>query len=120
MSRHGSEPVREADDLEARRPSGWGGLARLYWMLLGNAIVGYTSVAIAQHTHSLSWRDLLFWSAATSLVAVRYLDVTVLGGTTADGARAMVSHWRRYSIVVLLVSAGCWAAAHAVAFVMGK
>lgn len=110
----------EAPGPSSRQHGGTGALARLYWMLGGNAIVGYMAVAIGRHSHALSWRDLLYWAAAGSLVVVRYLDVTLLDGTTADGERATGSDWRRYSTVALLICACVWVAAHVVALIMGR
>jgi hypothetical protein len=92
--------------------SGLGFLARIYWMLAGNAILGLVAAKIAASSATLSWLDLAYWGLVVSLVAVRYADVTVLDGTTADGARATRAHWRRYAAVLSIVCVSVWALAH--------
>jgi len=97
-----------------------GAIARIYWFLGGNVIVGYFAVAIAQHPYAWSSRDLAYWVAVASLVTVRYIDVALLDGTTADGDRATLSDWRRYSTFLLLICGSGWVGAHAVGLVIGR
>jgi hypothetical protein len=87
---------RKSDPEEAPASSGAvGAAARLHWMLVGNAALGFLAVFIAQTSGGLSWFDLAYWMVFASLVAVRYADVTLLGGSTADGLPATRSHWLR-------------------------
>jgi hypothetical protein len=109
-------PQRRIESSEAApRSSGLGTLARIYWMLAGNAALGLVAALIATSSSALSWLDLAYWAIVSSLVAVRYADVTVLGGTTADGAPATRAHWRRYAAALSIACAAVWAAAHAAA-----
>lgn len=102
------------------RSSGLGFLARLYWMLAGNGALGLMAALIAASSSALSWLDLAYWGIVSSLVAVRYADVTALGGSTADGAPASRAHWRRYTAVLSIVAAGIWATARAAALLKGR
>jgi hypothetical protein len=49
------------------------------------------------------------------MIIVRLLDIKFLNGQTATGEPASVKHWRRYAIMLVLISAVIWAAAHATA-----
>ena len=114
------KPRDEAPSFSSRDGTVAAALARLYWMLAGNFVASFLAFGIALHGHGLSWRDLAYAAAVASLVAVRFVDVTRLGGTTADGDPATRSDWRRYSTVLLLIGGGVWIVAHGVAFVLGR
>jgi hypothetical protein len=114
-------PQRSVEPLEAEeRSSGLGILARLHWMLAGNGALGLLAALIATSASTLSWRDLVYWAVVVSLIAVRYADVTILGGRAADGAPASRAHWRRYTLVLSIVAAAVWVAAHAAARLVGR
>lgn len=99
------------------RTTGAEALARFYWMFAGNAAVGFLAMSIARHAQALSWRDLAYWGAVASLIAVRFVDIARLGGATADGEPATPAHWRRYSALLVLICGLGWAAAHGIALV---
>jgi hypothetical protein len=92
-----------------------GTIARIYWMLAGYGLLCLTAGSIAKSGPSLSPRDVAFWVIAVSIIAVRYVDVIYLQGTTADGEPATVAHWRRYAGMVAVVAVALWAAAHGAA-----
>ncbi len=94
-------------------------LARLYWMMGGNAALGFLLAFIAKSRPAFSSFDLAYWAVFASLIAVRYVDVTRLGGSTAEGTPATRAHWRRYSAVLSAICVAAWAAAHAVALLIG-
>jgi hypothetical protein len=92
-----------------------GALARFYWMLGGNAALSLTAIGIAQQGPECTWvADFTFWAVAASLVLVRYLDIALLGGTTASGDPASVGAWYGYSWRLLLVASAVWIIAHAI------
>jgi hypothetical protein len=98
------------------KPSLIGVAARLYWMLVGNAILYLFAVAITQRGYERGWvADAGFWAAVGSLVLVRYVDVALLGGATASGGPASRRDWHRYVARLLPVSFVLWIIAHAVA-----
>ena len=93
-----------------------GAVARLYWMLVGNAVLYLAAVGITLQSHESPWViDAVFWAAVASLVLVRYLDITRLHGLTGSGEPASVGDWSRYACRVFLVSLTVWILAHAVA-----
>jgi ABC-type polysaccharide/polyol phosphate export permease len=93
-----------------------GALARLYWMLLGNAILALLVLLIAQQGRDRAWAtDAIFWAAVVSIVLVRYLDIALLDGATASGEPASLSDWRRYTACLVPLALVVWVLAHAVA-----
>jgi len=56
--------------------------------------------------------DVLYWFTVGCLLAARYVDIRSLGGRTADGAPATMGHWRRYAVVLVVVSAVLWIVVH--------
>lgn len=91
-------------------------VARVYWMIVGNCLLYIAALAIAQGRAWGSAIDALFWLTAASLVAVRYLDVRLLGGTTASGTRATFRDWYVYSRTLLAASLALWMASRALAW----
>ncbi|HEX5042493.1 MAG TPA: hypothetical protein VFV75_06280 [Candidatus Polarisedimenticolaceae bacterium] len=89
-------------------------LARLYWMLLGNAALVLLAAALL-HDPAWSWRDATFFATAASVVLVRAVDSLRLGGLTADGKPSTAAHVRRHAIVMVLCSGVAWAAAKVIA-----
>lgn len=96
--------------------SGYGCLVRLGWMFVGNVLLVLCAIAIAQRGRSLSWVDAAFWALIASLLGLRYLDIARMGGQTATGQPASMSHWRRYVAFLLVFALALWFGAHAVAW----
>ena len=89
---------------------------RIFWMLIGNAILLACAYGIIQHRSSLlSMADALYWATVGSLLAARYIDIRYLYGLTAEGDPATMAHWGRYATVLGVVSTGLWLGAHAIA-----
>lgn len=85
--------------------------ARLFWLVFGNAALFFLAVFIAK-TGKLSLYDLAYWAVAAALVVVRLVDVTLLDGRTAEGEEATPAHWRRYAVIVSIVSLVLWILAY--------
>lgn len=93
-----------------------GCLARVFWMLLGNVALVFCAVFIARGTAGfLSAADIVFWIAVAAMLAVRYVDIARLGGSTVTGKPAELRDWPRYAGVVSAYSLGLWLAAHGLA-----
>jgi hypothetical protein len=107
MSEHNSQTVD-------KQGTAAGVLARLFWMLFGNAILAFSAVFILHNRGGfLHTADLVFWITVAVLVLVRYLDIRFLNGLTAAGAPASMRHWIRYVVVLLAVAVVGWILAHA-------
>jgi hypothetical protein len=93
-----------------------GCLIRLVWMLLGNIIWAVSAISIAMHSSSLSVADAIFWATVAGLIGVRHIDIARFGGQTASGQPATLSHWRRYAIMLVVLSFAVWIVVHAIAW----
>ncbi len=93
-----------------------GCLVRLAWMLFGNIALFLLAAFIAQHTQTaFSTTDLAYWAVVAAAIAARYWDIRSFKGQTATSQPATMAHWRRYALVLLVVSLVVWGAAHAIA-----
>jgi hypothetical protein len=91
-------------------------LARPFWMFFGNFVLMICAANILMgESSSNRTSDIIFWCAVAAMIIVRLLDIKFLNGQTATGEPASVKHWRRYAIMLVLISAVIWAAAHATA-----
>ena len=86
-------------------------IARVFWLLVGNAILFFLAVYIGE-TGTMSALDIAFWAVVAALGVVRYVDITRLNGLTTDGEPASLRHWRRYVVALVLGSAALWGSAH--------
>lgn len=89
-------------------------IVRVTWLLFGNFALALLATLIVR-AGTVSALDAVFWGVVSVLVGARYIDVTRLGGLTAEGDPASLRHWRRYSAYLVAASAGLWALAHAAA-----
>jgi len=91
-------------------------LLRIFWTFFGLAALGLTLAWIGTRSRGvLSVGDAVFAALAVALVVVRLIDVRFLHGETSDGDRpATMADWARYSLLVVLGSAGGWLAVRAV------
>jgi hypothetical protein len=80
------------------------------WMAWGNAALLFCAVKMAEGT-APTVSTALFILAVGALIGGRYIDIACFKGETADGEPATLSHWRRYAVGVLLVSAVLWVVA---------
>jgi hypothetical protein len=97
-----------------RQGTAAGVLARLFWMLVGNAILAFSLVSLLHNKGGfLHTADWVFWITVVVLVLVRYLDIRFCNGQTAAGAPASSRHWVKYVVILLVVSTTTWILAHA-------
>jgi len=87
-------------------------VVRLFWMFLGNMVLGVSVLLIVKGGVSLSLIDVLYWLIVPLQVGARYLDVAWFKGNTAYGEPASMDHWRRYTFGLLLFAVCAWLAAH--------
>lgn len=84
-------------------------LVRLGWMGAGNAALLLLAVGIIQEpSWTLTAKDALFWTVVAAVVVLRYVDVTRLGGRTADGEPATRRHLVRHAVGLVVGSALLW------------
>jgi hypothetical protein len=79
---------------------------RLFWMLLGNAIVfGSLATIIVNELAFPTLLDGVIWLAVALISAARWADITRYHGTTATGEDATPADWRRHTLILVLVTA---------------
>src|SRR3990172_9519333 len=92
-------------------------LARLFWMAIGNVVLVMASVSIFQQKGAMfQTADVVFWIIVPALILVRYLDIRLWNGQTAMGTPATMTHWRKYSALLLAGSTVVWLLCHAVSY----
>ena len=108
----------DTDRVEINTLSGC--LLRVFWLLIGNlalVICAYLiAVGGAKTFFEVSVFDVLFWAAALILGLSRYIDIRFFQGSTTDGVRATMAHFRVYCFWLWIISWGLWILAHAVAY----
>jgi hypothetical protein len=91
------------------------GLARAFWMMLGNILLLVLCLSIArQLPWTFTWRDGAYALGLGTLLAVRWIDITRLGGRTADGDPATTDDWRRWALRTSAFAAAGWCFAQAI------
>jgi len=89
----------------------WALAVRLYWMAFGNILVLFAAIAAARADRAGA-ADVILLLAATSLIVMRYVDITRYTGLTEDGKTpATLAHWRRYALGVAVVTSVLWGVA---------
>ncbi len=78
-------------------------LVRLFWMVIGNFILFFMVCGIcAGQNKGLGLKDAIYAIVVVLLVLTRYIDIRYLGGLTAQGAPASMTHWYRYSAGLII------------------
>jgi len=95
--------------------TGSGCLIRMLWFLAVPAVLLLSAaIIVQQHRKPFSAADAVFFGTVVLAAVIRYLDIRFFRGETVTGGPATMRHWRRYAILLILVSLVVWAAAHAV------
>jgi hypothetical protein len=88
-------------------------LVRPFWMFFGNFLLIICAAHIFMgESGSTRTSNIIFWSAVVAMITVRFFDIKFLDGQTATGQPASIKHWRRYAIMLAVISAAIWTAAH--------
>jgi hypothetical protein len=87
---------------------------RLTWILGGIGVLLFTAVHIAMRK-APGLTDIVFLLAAIGIVIVRFVDIRYFKGETSDNQPAMPKHWRRFSIIILIVAGHLYSLAKIVA-----
>jgi len=86
-----------------------GVLARLYWMAIGPIATILVVLAIIMKSFKNTIpTSLIYWSLVLSIILIRYLDIRYFKGETADGEPATLKHWKKFSIVGVIVYCAIW------------
>ena len=110
--------MSKTDDLTTvKNSSALGLLARLFWMLIGNAILAISGVSILHEDKGLHIADAIFWITIAVLISVRYLDIKFWQGGTCTGRPATMADWRKYVVMLIGIAGGVWVVLHLVTYI---
>jgi hypothetical protein len=108
-----SEIKKDINQTNNAQESGLGILLRIFWMMIGNVILFLFLVGIYEsEKRALSLKDGIYWVIVILLIIIRYLDIKYLGGSTARGFPASMSHWYRYVAGLIICAGLLWGLAH--------
>jgi hypothetical protein len=80
-----------------------GCLFRLYWMLVGNAVI-FTSGAMLAKTGNFALYGSIYLVTLISLIMARYFDIVYFNGQKADySGPATKGDFHRYAITISIV-----------------
>ena len=86
-----------------------GCFTRVAWILVLPAAVFYSALLIAERKAVAGISPHLVLAAMVALaIAVRWADVVLFKGQTANGEPATLGEWRRYALVVAAAGAVLW------------
>ena len=92
-------------------------LLRLFWMIIGNVVLGFSGLYILWGRESFfSVFDISYGAVVPLLIVSRYVDIAKFHGATGTGEPATMAHWRRYALGVLVISVAAWVILHGIAF----
>jgi hypothetical protein len=104
------------DTLPTAGMSAGGCLVRLGWMLFGGVLMVFSVLGILRHEGFLSIADAVFWAGMAACIVLRYVDIKHFHGHTGSGEPSTMAHWRRYTLMLLVLGAAAWGVAHALSY----
>jgi hypothetical protein len=108
---HMAVEQRQTNPQPETRPSGCLPLVlRVFWMAFGNIALVLCAAFVSKGTAPVV-ADIAFFSVAISLIVVRYVDIALFAGDTAEGKPATIADWRRYALKLAVISSALWALA---------
>jgi hypothetical protein len=114
MTKENNQPIAKYDSIFSL-------LVRVFWMLLGNAILAISAIFITQ---GKDWKfqtaDVVFWVIVAALLLARYLDIKFYSDSDSTGQPASMVNWRKYAAILLIISTAVWVLAHVVNYLMVK
>ena len=96
----------ESDDTQR----GLGSIVRTFWTLMGDVALGILAIGISHRHSGINSLDVFYLITVVLLIAVRYCDIKYFTGSS-DKHTAMAD-WRKYVLLLLLITGGMWLAAH--------
>ena len=105
----------EPNNEKAQHDSLPGCFLRLFWMIVGHALLAFCAVSIVSGGSRLpSLEDAVYWAVVVCLLATRFVDIQYFQGRTTDGDAASMADWLSYALRVSEAYAGLWLVAHAI------
>lgn len=106
----------QESNISREAPAQAGFALRLFWMLVGNAIIfGSIATIVVNEVAFPSVLDAVIGVTVVLTLAARWIDITRRQGTTAAGEPATRADWRRHALTLVLVAAAGSVVAHMLA-----
>ncbi|HYF51382.1 MAG TPA: hypothetical protein VEJ63_18350 [Planctomycetota bacterium] len=97
--------------------SPYGCFVRVYWLILGNALIAFSALFIFMKREGiLSPVNLVFWSGVIAVIIFRLIDIQYFAGTTSKGEPANMAVFRKYAMTVVVICALLWGATHTLVY----
>ena len=105
-----------ADQEQAYTPVS-GCLARLFWLVGGNAMLALALLQILfTQPPIFSLVDAFYGSIVVLILVARYVDIRYFHGATGEGKPSTMADWRRHASIEVGAAAVAWCAAHAAVY----
>jgi hypothetical protein len=106
MPSGGDHPNPEHDSLP-------GCFLRLFWLMIGNALLALALLQILfSQAPFFSGVDLFFWSVVGGMIAARFADVAYFRPATAAAQPTALSSGWQYVLTLIVAAATAWILAH--------
>ena len=89
---------------------GLGTILRTFWTLISNVTLGILAIGISHRHSGINSLDLFYLIVVVLLIAVRYCDIKYCTGSSNKDAA--MADWRKFVLLLLLITGGMWLAAH--------
>jgi hypothetical protein len=107
-----TEVRKETYPTNDKQSSGLSVLLRLFWIAIGNFILFFMAFGIYSGKKRFGLKDGIYWIVVLLLIFTRYIDIKFLGGLTAQGTPASMTHWYRYVAGLIICAGLIWGLAH--------
>lgn len=109
------ERVVSADADETRSVGGC--VVWIGWMAVGNLVLLPLLIFIMREGRwTLTGKDAFFWGVVAAVLALRYIDLTHLGGRQVDGSPATPGLFKLYALRFVGTWLALWVLAHSTQF----
>lgn len=95
--------------MQSNPSSGYATLGRLFWMMIGPAILFLLALTIARDGGGwFTPKDIAFLAVLGGLILGRFVEFRGGGSLTAMGEPATREHLRRYVVLILAIGFAVW------------
>ena len=78
-------------------------LIRWLWLFIGPAVIVFCAIYVAKGEASIL-PEVIYVGLVVGLVVIRYIDIRVFKGITANDKKATMKDWLRYTIILVSLS----------------
>jgi hypothetical protein len=78
-------------------------LVRWLWLFIGPAVLVFGAIYVARGGTSIL-PDLIYVTLVVGLLVIRYIDIRVFKGITANDKKATMKDWLRFTVILVILS----------------